>query len=519
MEGAATGVGSSGGSVSSVVVQTGGGGGQTDNKCLQAATGAVTLNRFDKAVCDLARDVVADPSLRIDPTSEEALLVTLWFGQIARGAAVNAAEKEFVLGAEVSRADKQIGADPKSSGTTSLAVKGGIPSVLGWATEHGAAIASRDGTTVTFRFNPVGAVEALAGQGYISSFQNNENDPLVKFFRNTAVGVSFDTSRGTDPPTLIGSKQQVSAVSFRYQFINQREPRSRRYRNKWTQFINEAGLDLTNAQSDALMQLETGSAALVFSNKALQKWLDDTNAAIGAQESNLRTLKATLQGDAARDAVRKTIEQRLALLPAAELSQDPVLINAVTGFVTASRSYTAKKRELLDEIGKGTVVSFEYTNHREVNAPDLSNFRFIAERGTVGGLDFTGNASVTIFNKRPTDADAKRLKDFSFALQLDKRLNDTMGLGDSTLSFAGKFERVMSNAVALDGTVLPNTKGDIAAGQVKLTIPLGETGIKLPLSFTFANRTELVREKEVRGNFGFTLDFDTLFARFKPFAK
>ncbi len=94
-----------------------------------------------------------------------------------------------------------------------------------------------------------------------------------------------------------------------------------------------------------------------------------------------------------------------------------------------------------------------------------------------------------------------------------------MGLGDSTLSFAGKFERVASNAVALDGTVLPNTKGDIAAGQVKLTIPLGDSGIKIPLSVTFANRTELVREKEVRGNFGFTLDFDSLFARFKPFAK
>src|SRR2546421_13018343 len=99
----------------------------------------------------------------------------------------------------------------KSSGTTSLVVKGGMPSVLGWATEHGAAVASRDGTDVTFRFNPVGTIEALAGAGYISSYEKTEDDPLVKFFRNTSVGVTFDTTRGTDQPTLVGRKQQVSA--------------------------------------------------------------------------------------------------------------------------------------------------------------------------------------------------------------------------------------------------------------------------------------------------------------------
>ena len=114
--------------------------------------------------------------------------------------------------------------------------------------------------------------------------------------------------------------------------------------------------------------------------------------------------------------------------------------------------------------------------------------------------------------------DVKRIRDFNFAAPVDKSIKDCMGLGDCVFSFAGKYQRVTSNAVALDGTVLPNTKGDIAVGQVKLTIPLGETGLKLPISFTVANRTELVREREVRGNFGLTFDLDTVFARFKPFS-
>ena len=70
----------------------------------------------------------------------------------------------------------------------------------------------------------------------------------------------------------------------------------------------------------------------------------------------------------------------------------------------------------------------------------------------------------------------------------------------------------MPNGVIADGS-----KGDIALGQLKLTIPIASWGIKLPLAVTFANRTELIKESVVRANFGVTFDLDPLFARFKPF--
>ena len=41
--------------------------------------------------------------------------------------------------------------------------------------------------------------------------------------------------------------------------------------------------------------------------------------------------------------------------------------------------------------------------------------------------------------------------------------------------------------------------------QAKLKIPIAE-GIDLPISVTWANRTELIDEHEVRGQFGFTFD-------------
>ena len=49
----------------------------------------------------------------------------------------------------------------------------------------------------------------------------------------------------------------------------------------------------------------------------------------------------------------------------------------------------------------------------------------------------------------------------------------------------------------------------IGKGQAKIKIPIAD-GIDLPISLTFANRTELIDEKEVRGQFGFTFDLSRL---------
>jgi len=51
----------------------------------------------------------------------------------------------------------------------------------------------------------------------------------------------------------------------------------------------------------------------------------------------------------------------------------------------------------------------------------------------------------------------------------------------------------------------------IHIAQVKVSIPV-TTGVTLPLSVTYASRTDLIDEDEVRGNFGFSLDLDKLYA-------
>ncbi len=49
--------------------------------------------------------------------------------------------------------------------------------------------------------------------------------------------------------------------------------------------------------------------------------------------------------------------------------------------------------------------------------------------------------------------------------------------------------------------------------QGKVKIPIAE-GVELPLSLTFANRKDLINERDVRGQFGFTFDSAKLFRAF-----
>jgi hypothetical protein len=53
-------------------------------------------------------------------------------------------------------------------------------------------------------------------------------------------------------------------------------------------------------------------------------------------------------------------------------------------------------------------------------------------------------------------------------------------------------------------------------GQAKLNIPIPFLqGLEMPISFSFASRTELVNESDVRGRIGFTFDMSRLLAGLK----
>ena len=403
---------------------------------------------------------------------------------------------EAVADAENARTDKQIGGNEAQNGTTSLVSKGGVPAILGFAVENGALTRTDSGTTIAFRLNPVGLVDALAQRGFITSYQTD--DSFERFLRNFALGFSFDASRGNTGGVFTGSSQQLSGFSVRYNIVNRRDPRHHRYTQAFIDLAGTRGVPIARNYAQLIRQLFIGPTSV----PAVEAWDRETD----------EVLRQAPVGEE-----RRVLQEQLNKFPIGELP--PTVDVTVESLAKNLAGFREAREQLLRRVASALIMTLEYNNERRVGLPDLSNIRFIAEKGPFdGAVDLTANASLTFFNSRPAGTDTKRLRDFRFAGQLDVPFGDVARIGKFLLSFAGRYERLMEDEMLTNGGMLA-AKGDIAVGQLKLTIPIRGTAFKIPLSISFANRTELIKEREVRGNFGFTFDLDSLFAKFNPFGR
>jgi hypothetical protein len=112
------------------------------------------------------------------------------------------------------------------------------------------------------------------------------------------------------------------------------------------------------------------------------------------------------------------------------------------------------------------------------------------------------------------------VRDFQAAAQIDiplmsasKTLSSTGGIGTPVFGVAYLSEKLQSNAaVTFAGNTFTAEPGWLHLLQARLTIPVKGSGVKVPVSVSFANRTELIKEKTIRGQIGLTLDMDVLSA-------
>jgi hypothetical protein len=436
-------------------------------------------------IAQVAKEIAAEKAAQ--PTATLPVETDLFaFSALPRGSLARLLQEY-----EANRTDEQVGATAGASGTTTLVSKGGVPEILAFAVENGAITRSQSGTTLTFRGNANGIIKALAGRGFIQTF-NPANDPSGKILDRVSFSVSFDASRGAAAtPAVTGDQQQLSQWTLRAQIINQRDPLDPAYTSRWDVLAAGALTTLTQASGDLYTALEA--------DPAFSTWLKGAQAAI-----------AKLPADAA--AIEKELRTQLDAFPGQSLS--PSTTRVLADYDRAATTLVRQRKEVLDEIAEGVQVALEYTNDRPVNLPKTSNVRLV---GAVGGMvDLTGNASVTLFDTIPTGL-SRRVRDYQLSAELSVRLGAPDTTGPFVLAFSGKFLHQFEDSIDENGLILPNTNGTTAIAQAKLIVPVSKgTGTKMPLSITYSNRTELIKEKEVRANVGITYDLDALFARFKP---
>ena len=91
------------------------------------------------------------------------------------------------------------------------------------------------------------------------------------------------------------------------------------------------------------------------------------------------------------------------------------------------------------------------------------------------------------------------------------------------LTFAVRYSYLPNDTVSGTGGEVVGVgtalQGHVASFQGKVTIPIKDSGAKVPVSITAANRTELIQEKNVRGSIGITFDMDTFMSALTSFVR
>jgi hypothetical protein len=429
----------------------------------------------------------------------------------ARSAAVDASA------VEEARTDKQVGA-PAGSGSTSLVSKGAVPGILGFAIENGALTQGTSGTTVTLRGNMVGWLDLLKNQEFIASYQDGSR--FVRGLRRVSYSLTLnaDTGDTTEDPAPSGpaaltpeairaqldkTKQQLAGYSVRVAIVDQRDPRTTANRAAIATFADTHAVELLSANNAFSDFLNSPEYTL--------KWFPETVDLLSDRTRSFSIAE-----------IQRILYQRLEALRLLMINRIEGFDDAVAGNLLAFRAYDKARLRLFEAIRKRPLVAFELVTTRSNDLPDSSTARVIVEGQWGSRVDLTANIAMTFQNSGtvtvPEPKDVGGRRDFQLAGQMDvplgslaRRLAPGAGVGPPVFGVAFLSQKLTERAaVSFAGNTFTVEPGWIHAVQAKVTVPVKGSGVKMPLSVSYANRSELLNEKEVRGHIGLTFDLDVL---------
>lgn len=167
--------------------------------------------------------------------------------------------------------------------------------------------------------------------------------------------------------------------------------------------------------------------------------------------------------------------------------------------LVAFRHLDDTARQAVESIRRAPQLAVGFTSKQRRIGIDEYLGSLIFDYGVADRINLTLNGSYSYNDSQVLGGD---LRGFKFAGQLKFQLNRENLLGKKPMFFD----------VSTSGSWMNNTDA-LYKAQGKITIPIAD-GIDFPISVTWANRTSLIDEKEVRGQFGFTLDTARLMRMF-----
>jgi hypothetical protein len=404
--------------------------------------------------------------------------------------------------AELGRTDKQLGASSSGPGSTSLAEKPGIPELLALALEHGAIEQSVSGTGLTLSTSPYAFVRLLEPD-------NAANFDQYGLWRRIGGSVTFDM-RSEDPTVGNVDINQVAEWSVRVRVIGDRSTRTKGFTKRWTQVVQPKIQVRLNALSGGIDKALNGSPELR-----------------DAADASSETLKEQIAGylESSEGAPR---EQRIEAITAMTLSAlkttvfDPIsesrlklseetfrgITTAMSGLVKAHEDLFSAQQDLggiLDELNRSPLLTVAFTHHTKEQGSAYSDAKLLFETH-VAPFDAVVNGFISWYDDPDPAFNQESVRDFGGNIELAGSVKNPFGRSRKL----DVVEPILISA-AYQLSRLEEANKAIHVAQVKVSIPV-TTGVTLPLSVTYASRTDLIDEDEVRGNFGFSLDLDKLYA-------
>ncbi|MDQ3816418.1 MAG: hypothetical protein M3362_01855 [Acidobacteriota bacterium] len=185
----------------------------------------------------------------------------------------------------------------------------------------------------------------------------------------------------------------------------------------------------------------------------------------------------------------------LGLLSEEQLSRiDEIITSRIDSRVNLDEA----NRRVIEEIRRAPQLAFTTQSKlRKGNGTDEYRAALTFDYGLYRRINLTLNAGFDYLDSKKVGGDMRGGRvagETFFQLTPDRRV--FTGAGPWLFSVSG------------EGKWLTNSKPTYT-GQLKLTIPVLD-GVDFPLSVSFANRSDLIKESHVRGRFGFSFDIPKL---------
>lgn len=153
------------------------------------------------------------------------------------------------------------------------------------------------------------------------------------------------------------------------------------------------------------------------------------------------------------------------------------------------------------------IATLNYTNHPVDKGSDYSSVELkasyqIAPLRGADPFDLILNGGASFYHDPDESRGQDTVRDYSVGLSTEFKFENAFALSQQTQS-------ELTASLGLKWMRLESDDDDAWSAQGKVNVPIYE-GVEVPLSLTYSTRTELIKEDEVRGNFGFTFDYEKL---------